>query len=100
MKEWAKEFYKGPGWKHTRNAYMKAHRGLCEICLSKGLIVPAEIVHHKIWLTPENINNPNVSLNWDNLQCVCRECHSKIHESHNKKNLRYRVDECGRVICV
>ena len=56
-------------------------------------ITAGEIVHHKIHLTPDNINNPAVSLNWDNLELVCRSCHMKLHG--NKK--RYSVDAFGRV---
>ena len=55
---------------------------------------PAEIVHHKIVLTPENINDREVALNWENLQCVCRECHAKIHD---RRRRRYRLDDMGRV---
>ncbi len=94
MKPYAEGFYKSKAWQKTRNAYMKSKRGLCEICMSKGLIKPCEIVHHKIELTPENITNPDITLNWNNLQCVCRDCHAKIHDRSGK---RYKVDEFGRV---
>ena len=94
MQSWAESFYKSRGWKNTREAYMKHARGLCERCLSKGIITPAEIVHHKVFLTPENINDPYVSLNWQNLEAVCRDCHAAIHEGNQK---RYKVDEYGRV---
>ena len=44
-------------------------------------------------LPPENINNPEIALSWDNLELLCRDCHAKTHG--NKK--RYHVDEFGRV---
>lgn len=47
-----------------------------------------------IEITPENINDPMVTLNWDNLRLVCRECHA---EKHGKKIKRYSVDEYGFV---
>jgi len=56
--------------------------------------VPGEIVHHKIHLTPENIHDPKIALNFDNLQLLCRDCHGKIHAKHQK---RYKVDALGRV---
>ena len=90
-------FYKTIKWKECRKAYMKYARGLCEECLKKGLITPAEIVHHKIHLTPENMNDPNIALNWDNLEAVCRPCHAEIHEGQNRKPRRYTVDLFGRV---
>lgn len=94
MKPFAKEFYSSGAWKNTREAYAKSKRNLCEICLSKGLYKAGVIVHHKIHLTPDNINDPNVALNWDNLQLVCRDCHAQIHD---KRQRRYKIDEAGKV---
>lgn len=65
------------------------------MCLQEGRITAGELVHHKIWLTADNINDPDITLNWNNLMCVCRDCHAKIHEG---KKRRYKVDEWGRVI--
>ncbi len=98
MKEYAEKFYKSGAWKQCRNAYAKSRGGLCEICLSKGMIVPGEIVHHKIHITPSNINDLNVVLNWDNLQLVCRGCHAEIHNGAEfGAARRYDVDPFGRV---
>lgn len=36
-------------------------------------------VHHKIYLTPENINDPKVTLNPENLELLCRSCHQNEH---------------------
>lgn len=79
---------------------MRSRRGLCEECLKKGLITPAEIVHHKIHLNGDNINDPNITLNWDNLEAVCRKCHAEIHEDEyakQRRKQRYTVDMFGRV---
>ena len=97
MREFAEGFYNSPAWKATRKAYSKSKGGLCERCLAKGLISPGEAVHHKIHLTPENINDPNVTLNWSNLELLCRNCHG---EEHKKIKRRYKVDELGRVTAV
>lgn len=88
-------FYATRAWENTREAYRKKARGLCEVCAAKGLIVPGEIVHHKIHLTPENINDPNITLNFGNLQLVCRRCHEEIHK---QKDRRYTIDENGNVM--
>ena len=61
------QFYKTGAWVQCRNAYLKSVGGLCEKCLEKGLIVPAEIVHHKIHLNAENLSDPSISLNPANL---------------------------------
>ena len=94
MKQFARAFYSSGAWKNTREAYAKSKRNLCEICLSKGLYKPGEIVHHKVMLTPENIDDPTVTLNWQNLQLVCRDCHAEIHD---RRQRRYKIDELGRV---
>lgn len=94
MKEFAKGFYKSAQWQKCRNAYLKSKGGLCEDCYKEGKITPAEEVHHTIFLTPNNINDPNVTLNFNNLVCLCRECHKKRHGARQR---RYDVDEFGRV---
>lgn len=57
--------------------------GSCEACHK----VPGYIVHHKVTLTEDNIDNPNVSLNHDHMAYVCKECHDKFdgHGLGNKK---------------
>ena len=97
MKEYAEEFYSSKAWQDCRNAYRKSRQNLCEKCLKDGLITGAEIVHHKVHLTPDNIGNPDISLNWDNLECLCREHHA---EMHGAKVRRCRVDETGHVIAL
>jgi len=97
MKDYARQFYSSKQWQRTRKAYAKSKLNLCEVCLSKGIIKPGEIVHHKIHLTPDNINNPLVTLDWNNLQLVCRDCHAEIHELNQRKR-RYKIDSCGNVI--
>ena len=97
MKEWAESFYKSNAWKTCRDEYAKSCGHLCESCLKRGIIAPGAIVHHKLHLTPENINDPSVTLNWDNLELVCRDCHA---ERHNKTQKRYRIAKDGKVMIV
>ena len=94
MKDYAGKLYNTKKWQDVRKAYAKSVGHLCERCLAKGIYKPGEIVHHKIPITPENINDPAVAFNFDNLECVCRECHAQLHG--NPK--RYKVDEMGRII--
>ena len=95
LQDWAESFYKSVAWNKCRAAYKKSVGGLCERCLSKGLYVPGEIVHHKIHLTPDNISDPSISCNKNNLELLCRDCHAQEHSRIKK---RYRIDEYGRVI--
>ena len=94
MKDFAAAFYKSKAWKACRDSYMDSRSGLCEECLARGVYSPAEIVHHIIELTPENIKDPEVALSWSNLRAVCRECHAAAHGARIR---RYNVDQSGRV---
>ena len=89
-----KGFYFTKAWQDCREAYKKSKQGLCERCLKDGVITGAEIVHHKIYITPDNMNNPDITLNWDNLECVCRMHHAAEHTGKVK---RYKVDAMGYV---
>ena len=94
-REFAGNFYKTAAWISARNECMKRAGYLCEKCLEKGLIKTGEIVHHKIFLDESNIKNPEITLNVDNLEFVCRDCHAAIHEK--EKGKRYKVLEDGTV---
>ena len=114
-KPYAKKFYSSKAWQTCRNEYAKRQRYLCEDCLRRGIYRPGEIVHHKIELDPINIEKPEVALNFDNLELLCRECHENRHKHNRKPNggrwaevnrrrkakkeaaLRYKIDENGRV---
>lgn len=89
-------FYKSQQWKKCRINYIKQCGGLCERCLAKGIYKPGYIVHHKVYLNSDNVGDPNVTLNHDNLEYLCLECHNKEH--FKQKNIRYSVDEDGHVI--
>ncbi len=110
-KAFAKKFYSSKAWQDCRNEYIKRAHYLCENCLKQGIYKPAEIVHHKIEITPRTINIPEIALSFDNLEALCRDCHSTMHEhsggrfgEYNRKRRemraqreRFSVDENGRV---
>lgn len=70
----------------------RAH-GLCEICGK-----PAKIVHHKVWLNENNINDVTVTLDWDNLMAVCHNCHDHIHQSEQSEERCVIFDDEGNMI--
>lgn len=95
---WAQAFYVSAEWKRCRRGFISYKRGLCERCLAKGLIVPGNHVHHKVYLTPENINKPDVALNWDNLELLCKNCHEEVHSSlHSHDRGRMVINTDGTV---
>lgn len=103
MKDYAKGFYNSPAWKDCRRSYKESVGGLCERCKAKGLIVAGRIVHHKIHIEPETINMPEVTLNFNNLELVCMDCHREYHDKDIREGKglngrrRWRVSDDGSV---
>ena len=93
----AVRFYHSKAWKSTRDAYAASKCFLCERCLDRGVYSKGEIVHHKRHLTPENINDPRVTLNFDNLELLCRDCHADEHYQGGKPK-RYAFDKDGNIV--
>jgi len=91
-KEFAKKFYHSARWQKVRKLAMIRCDKLCEVI---GCQEPALIGHHEIELTPENINDPNIALNIDNIRCVCFEHHNKIHEIGISKSVQDGLMFCS-----
>lgn len=94
--EYAESFYGSKAWHQCRKAYLSMHP-LCERCLKRGDVTPAKIVHHITYVSPSNINDPDVILNFDNFNAVCQNCHNIIH-SGNQIELNYTFDSSGQPI--
>lgn len=96
-KPFAVSFYSSKLWQDCRNEYA-AYRGhLCERCLRRGVLACGEIVHHKIELTPDNINNPSITVDFNNLELLCRQCHAEVHDP-KQKHRRFFFGPDGEVI--
>lgn len=76
MREFAKKFYNSTLWINVRDYVRKRDRYICQGCGAIG-----EEVHHKIHLSPDNIKDPTVAINPDNLILLCHACHMKEHEA-------------------
>ena len=93
-------FYTSWTWRKCRAAFAKSKGNLCERCLRRGIINPGTKeqpleTHHKIPLTADNVNDPKVALNWDNMELLCKKCHD---EEKERKPKRWSVSENGKVI--
>lgn len=91
-KPFAKKFYASKQWEQCRTAYISSVYGLCARCDNE----PGLILHHKIALKPSNINNPDITLNFDNLELLCLIHHNAINGKQIE--LRYIFDSNGNVI--
>ncbi len=70
--------------------------GVCERCFMMGELTPATLVHHKVHLTPKNVNDPKVALSYDNFQRLCQDCHAFVHSGQT--DMRAEFDESGSIV--
>ena len=82
-------------WKEVRLSILKRDRYICQ---AVGCHHPAEEVHHKIRLTPDNINDSNVTVNPKNLISLCGDCHKAIHKGDRASGRRNNRKEFGNKI--
>lgn len=83
-------------WRDLRRQQL-TQRPLCEICLSRGLYVPATEVHH---VTPcetaaTEAEMQRLMFSPSNLQSLCRACHREEHRllmSASRDEIRRRND--------
>ena len=90
-KAYAKKFYNSAAWRKTSKAYAASKFYLCERCGK-----PYKLVHHIKHITPYNISDPGITLDWDNLMCVCQDCHAALHSAADKDR-KVIFDENGNV---
>lgn len=97
--KFSKPFYNSKEWQDIREYILKRDKYLCQCSECKGQSKHAEEVHHIIWLTPANMNNPMITMHESNLMSVNRDCHFRIH-SRKKQDVNegYEFDENGYVI--
>ena len=84
LNPFAKPFYKSKAWQQCRAGYIKSVNGWCERCIAKNKYVKGYIVHHKTYITEDNISDPMITLNWKNLEYLCHNCHNKEHFGSNE----------------
>jgi len=56
----------------------------------------AEIAHHRIPLTPTNIQNPSIAYAHTNLEPLCHTCHNQHHKKA-KPTARYITNPDGSI---
>ena len=94
--DFAKAFYNSAAWLHCRAAYIKSVFYMCETC--KKPTGTSGILHHKIPLTSENINDPDITLNWDRLEYLCWGCHNQVTADALPVREDVRFDEHGNLV--
>lgn len=67
-------FYHSTAWKKARASFIQQKNGICDVCGKRG-----NLVHHIKPMNEENVDDPEIALNFDNYQLLCIECHNRIH---------------------
>lgn len=78
-------FYKSKKWEAFRKIIIDErteHDGFvrCSICGQPIIKKYDLVIHHKEELTEDNVDDVNISLNPDNVECVHFKCHNKEHK--------------------
>lgn len=87
------EFYNSVAWKETRAAFMEIKHHICERCGRA-----AKVVHHKVYVDAENVGDPMVTLSFDNLECLCQDCHNAEHFRAPALRAGLRFDDDGSIV--
>lgn len=94
MRRLRQKAYQSKEWRALRDTYIRMHP-LCEECMKKNMVTPAQDVHHiKSPFTKGNINY-TLLLDMNNLMSVCKTCHAEIH---NKQQGNYSVQDALRLL--
>lgn len=88
-REFSKAFYHSKEWEKTREYILMRDAYLCRRCGA-----PATEVHHLIHIRPDNIWDPSITMNPDNLVSLCRACHFEAHRGEHGRG-REREEEYG-----
>ena len=95
-KDFAKAFYNSKAWRDCRAGFIKSVFGLCKN--HKQCHRPGLIVHHTERLTPEKINDPDVTLNWSKLEYLCIECHNAVDADKDVVRNDVCFDDQGNLV--
>ncbi len=95
------KFYNSTAWRKLSHDYAQSRAWICERCGNRNIDYKRPIYkqlhcHHKIPLTDENIDNPDISLNVDNLILLCQKCHNAVDSEDVLQEGLY-FDENGMV---
>ena len=102
------KFYHSKAWKRAKNEIWYKQHLLCNRCKRPvyvdglSMYVPKEkrlkgIVHHKEYITDDNVYDDNITLNIDNFEGLCIDCHNNEHYASDELRNGYEFDENGQL---
>ena len=84
-----KKFYASKEWRQLRDILIVERKMTCQKC-GKHFIDTSQLIgHHIIELNEDNVYNADISLNKDNIEVICYDCHNKEHRrfGYNQHNV-------------
>ncbi len=105
----SRKFYESKAWKRVRLNVCISQACLCShcgrACYVDGLseFIPKEkrligIVHHKEYINDSNVDDESITLNEDNLELLCIDCHNKEHKEEKITRKDLMFDENGQLV--
>lgn len=81
------QIYNTARWRELRILKLQKDP-LCECCLKKGKVTPAEDIHHIISFmnTNDPVQRKFLAFDFNNLMSLCDVCHQSIHQA-NRSNV-------------
>ena len=109
MRSIDRKFYDSKAWKTVRKQVWLEQHLLCNRCHRAVYVdglsqyIPKEkrlkgIVHHKEYLSDDNINSKEKTIGRYNLEGLCIDCHNKEHFSSDATRKNIMFDEDGNII--
>lgn len=83
-----KSFYASEKWINFRLGLINERGTKCSRCGERIARSRDLIGHHKVELTPENVYDYTISLNPDQVDLVCFDCHNKEHNRFGYKGTK------------
>lgn len=78
------KFYQWSAWRKLRQQALERDNYECQECKRLGKYKRAQNVHH----LQEVKERPKLAMTLDNLECVCVQCHNKIHDKRLRNDKR------------
>ena len=104
-----RKFYNSKLWNDVKNTIWLKQNLLCNRCGKPVYVdglsewIPKDkrrtgIVHHIVYLNDINISDENLTINEDNLEGLCKDCHEKEHHKNISVRDDYLFDENGNLV--
>ena len=85
------KFYTTKAWRDLAYSLKIQANGSCNRCGHNVIDFKYLIGHHKIELSEDNVEDVSVSLNPDNIEVICHDCHNKEHRRFGHKQKVYII---------